>query len=58
MATLLAAGTPQAKSQATAALSQALQKLDTRRAAVYKVVNAAIKALAMNAAPPEAARLT
>ena len=53
VASLLAAGTPEAKSQATAALSQALQKLDTMRAAVYKAVNAAIKALAMHAAPPK-----
>jgi hypothetical protein len=53
VATLLGARTPQAKNQATAALSQALQKLDSKRAAVYKVINAAIKALAMHAAPPK-----
>jgi hypothetical protein len=53
VATLLAAKSPQAKSLAAAALSEALRKLDTKRAAVYKVVNAAIKALAMHATPPK-----
>ena len=52
VATLLAAKTPQAASQAAAALRQALQKLDTDRAAVYKLVDTAISALAVHAAPP------
>ena len=52
VATLLAATTPQARTQGAAALSAALGKLDAERAAVYKLVNAAIKALAMHAAPP------
>jgi hypothetical protein len=52
VATLLAAKTPQAKSEAAAALRQALQQLDTDRAAVYKLVDTAMSALAMHMAPP------
>ncbi len=52
VAALLAARTPQAQGRATLALSQALRKLNADRAGVYKLVNTAIAALAMHAAPP------
>ena len=53
VASLLAAKTPQATSQATTALSKALKKLNVERAAVYKTLNKAIRALGAHAAPPE-----
>jgi hypothetical protein len=53
VARLLAAKTPQATSQAAAALRQALQKLDAERATVDKLLGNAISALDMHAAPPK-----
>ena len=53
VASLLAAETPKASSQAANELSQALTKLNADRAAVYKLVNGAIHALAVRAAPPK-----
>lgn len=53
VASLLAAKTPQATSQATTALTKALKKLNAERAAVYKTLNKAIRALGAHAAPPE-----
>ncbi|MGO8959685.1 MAG: hypothetical protein ACLQFR_20305 [Streptosporangiaceae bacterium] len=53
VASLLAAKSPQAASQARNALSRALGKLNAERAAVYKIVNNATKTLAVRAAPPK-----
>jgi hypothetical protein len=52
VATVLAAKTPQARSQGEAALDAALKKLDAERILVERPVTSAIKALAMRAAPP------
>ena len=52
VARALAARTPLAKTQATAALHQALQTLDAQRAAVDAVLEHAITSLSAHAAPP------
>ncbi len=52
VANVLAARTPLAKSQATAALHQALRTLDAQRAAVDSVLEHAITSLSAHAAPP------
>jgi hypothetical protein len=52
VARVLAARTPLAKTQATAALHQALQTLDAQRAAVDAVLEHAITSLSAHAAPP------
>jgi hypothetical protein len=52
VATVLAAKTPQARSQGEAALGAALKKLDAERILVERPVTSAIKALAMRSAPP------
>jgi hypothetical protein len=53
VAQVLTASTPQARSQAEAALTRALSVLDRQRAAADSKMNAAIHALAMHAAPPK-----
>lgn len=52
VAQLLAATTPQAKSQAQADLSKALVTLDADRTTVDGPINKAISALALHASPP------
>jgi len=52
VARVLAARTPLARSQATAALHQALRTLDAQRAAVDAILEHAITALSAHAAPP------
>ena len=52
VARLLAATTPQARSQDEAALDDALLKLNAERALVDRPVSDAIKALALRASPP------
>ena len=52
VARVLAARTPLARSQATAALHQALRTLDAQRAAVDAVLEHAITSLSAHAAPP------
>ena len=52
VARVLAARTPPARSQATAALHQALRTLDAQRAAVDAILEHAITALSAHAAPP------
>jgi hypothetical protein len=52
VAQVLTASTPQARSQAEAALAKALSVLDRQRAAADSKMNAAIHALAMHASPP------
>jgi hypothetical protein len=52
VAQVLDATTPQAKSEAQAALSRALDTLNAQRAAVYAPVDKAIKALALHLSPP------
>ena len=52
VAKVLAARTPLAKDQATAALHQALQRLDAQRAAVDSVLERAIRSVSAHAAPP------
>ncbi len=52
VARLLGATTPQAKSQAAAALTRALAVLDAQRSKVYGPLDKAIKALALHSTPP------
>ena len=52
VARLLAATTPQARSQDEAALNDALRKLNAERALVDHPVNGAIKTLALRSSPP------
>jgi hypothetical protein len=52
VARVLAARTPLARSQATAALHQALRTLDAQRAAVDAILRQAITSLSAHAAPP------
>ncbi|HUA42911.1 MAG TPA: hypothetical protein VMA32_15150 [Streptosporangiaceae bacterium] len=52
VARLLAASTPQARSQDEAALNDALRKLNAKRALVDHPVNGAIKTLALRSSPP------
>jgi hypothetical protein len=52
VAHVLAARSPQARSAARAALTQALRKLDAQAAVIDSVINPAITSLAVRAAPP------
>jgi hypothetical protein len=52
VARLLAAPNPQAKAKDTAALQQALRKLNAQRAAVDKTMESAIRSLSAHASPP------
>jgi hypothetical protein len=52
VASLLEAKTPRAKTKATAALAQALRKLNAQRAAIEAQLDHAITALHANASPP------
>jgi hypothetical protein len=52
VAGLLSATTPQAKSQAQAALTRALAVLDAQRSKVYGPLDKAIKALDLSSSPP------
>lgn len=52
VARLLSATTPQAKSQAQAALTHALAVLDVQRSKVYGPLDKAIKALGLHSSPP------
>ena len=45
-------GNPQAKATATAALQQAVRRLDAQRAAVDAIVNSANRSLSAHASPP------
>jgi hypothetical protein len=53
VAQVLTASTPQARSQAQAALTRALSVLDQQRTAADSKMDAAIHALAMHASPPK-----
>jgi len=46
-------GNPQAKATATAALQQAVRRLDAQRAAVDAIVNSAARSLSARASPPK-----
>ena len=53
VAVLLSARSPQAKSQAQAALNQALTSLNAQRSRIDSALDAAIKSLGMHASPPK-----
>jgi len=53
VATLLTATSPQAKTKDTAALQQALRKLDAQRAKIDATIEAANRSLAAHASPPK-----
>ena len=52
VATMLAAPNPQAKAKDTAALQQALRKLNAQRAGIDATLQAAIRSLSVHASPP------
>jgi hypothetical protein len=52
VATMLSASSPAAKARDSAALQQALRKLNAQRAAIDATIDAAVKALSAHASPP------
>jgi hypothetical protein len=53
VATMLSASSPAARAKDSAALQQALRKLNAQRAAIDTTVNAAVRSLSAHASPPK-----